>query len=177
LFDYREGRGREGPNEVLENFKGHLQTDGYALYEDYGRKSGVTLLHCMAHARRKFDEAKDNDQARAEYVLTQMQKLYAIERQARDNNLTPEQRYALRQERSLPVLTELKSWMLENYKSVLPKSTIGQALHYSPERFDKLIKSWSMDEGIRVQTFAKDRKNARGGRWKDIRIDRWGTVF
>lgn len=139
LFDYREGRGREGPNEMLENFKGHLQTDGYAVYEDYGRKSGVTLLHCMAHARRKFDEAKDNDLARAEYVLTQMQKLYAIERQARDNDLTPEQRYALRQERSLLILTELKSWMLENYKSVLPKSTIGQALHYSLERFDKLM--------------------------------------
>ncbi len=139
LFDYREGRGREGPNEVLENFKGHLQTDGYAVYEDYGRKAGVTLLHCMAHARRKFDEAKDNDLARAEYALTQIQKLYAIERQARDNNLTAQQRYALRQEKSLPVLTELKSWMLENYKSVLPKSTIGQALHYSLERFDKLM--------------------------------------
>jgi len=139
LFDYREGRGREGPNEILENFRGHLQTDGYAVYEDYGRKSGVILLHCMAHARRKFDEAKDNDLARAEYALTNIQKLYAIERQARDNNLTPEQRYALRQEKSLPVLTELKSWMLENYKSVLPKSTIGQALHYSLERFDKLM--------------------------------------
>lgn len=139
LFDYREGRGREGPNEILENFKGHLQTDGYAVYEDYDRKAGVTLLHCMAHARRKFDEARDNDLARAEYALTQIQKLYAIERQARDNNLTPEQRYALRQEKSLLVLTELKSWMLENYKSVLPKSTIGQALHYSLERFDKLM--------------------------------------
>ena len=139
LFDYREGRGREGPNEILENFRGHLQTDGYAVYEDYGRKSGVILLHCMAHARRKFDEAKDNDLARAEYALTNIQKLYAIERQARDNNLTPEQRYALRQEKSLPVLTELKSWMLENYKSVLPKSTMGQALHYSLERFDKLM--------------------------------------
>lgn len=139
LFDYREGRGREGPYEILENFKGHLQTDGYAVYEDYDRKVGVTLLHCMAHARRKFDEAKDNDLIRAEQALTQIQKLYAIERQARDNNLTAPQRYALRQEKSLPVLTEMKSWMLENYKSVLPKSTIGQALHYSLERFDKLM--------------------------------------
>jgi transposase len=109
------------------------------VYEDYDRKAGVTLLHCMAHARRKFDEAKDNDLARAEYALTQLQKLYAIERQAREDNLTPEQRYSLRQNKSLPVLNELKSWMLENYKSVLPKSTIGRALHYSLERFDKLM--------------------------------------
>ena len=59
LFDYREGRGREGPHECLRHFKGHLQTDGYAVYEDFDRRSNVTLLHCMAHARRKFDEAKD----------------------------------------------------------------------------------------------------------------------
>lgn len=139
LFDYREGRGREGPNEILKDFKGWLQTDGYAVYEDFNSRADITLFHCMAHARRKFDEAKDNDLARAEYALTEIQKLYAIERQARDNNLTSEQRHALRQEKSLPVLTELKSWMLENYKSVLPKSTIGMALHYSLERFDKLM--------------------------------------
>lgn len=139
LFDYREGRGREGPDEILEHFKGYLQTDGYAVYEKYEHKNGVTLLHCMAHARRKFDEAKDNDLARAEHALTQIQKLYAIERHARENNLNAEQRFALRQEKSLFVLHELKAWMLENYRSVLPKSTIGQALHYSLERFDKLM--------------------------------------
>ena len=83
LFDYREGRGREGPGECLKEFKGFLQTDGYALYEQYGNKAGITLLHCMAHARRKFDEALDNDKVRAEYALTGLQNLYAIERQAR----------------------------------------------------------------------------------------------
>lgn len=139
LFDYREGRGREGPHEILKNFKGYLQTDGYAVYEDFERKSGITLFNCMAHARRKFDEAKDNDLAIASYALTEIQKLYAIERQAREENLSPAERYSLRQEKSLPVLSELKNWMLENYKAVLPKSTIGQALRYSLERFDKLM--------------------------------------
>lgn len=139
LFDYREGRGREGPTDILKNFKGHLQTDGYAVYEDFGNKSGITLFHCMAHARRKFDEAKDNDHNRASYALTQIQKLYAIERQASENHLTIDQHRTLRQEHSIPILQELKEWMLENYKAVLPKSTIGQALHYSLERFDKLM--------------------------------------
>lgn len=139
LFDYREGRGREGPQECLNNFKGHLQTDGYAVYEDFDKKSDIILLHCMAHARRKFDEAKDNDLARASYALTEIQKLYAVERQAKTGELTYQQRFELRQEKSVPVLKDLKNWMLENYKSVLPKSTIGQALRYSLERWDKLI--------------------------------------
>jgi transposase len=138
LFDYRQGRGREGPTECLKDFKGYLQTDGYAVYEDFDKKPGITLLHCMAHARRKFDEAKGNDLARASYVLTEMQKLYALERQARDNELLHDDRYQLRQQQAVDILDDLKTWMLENYKAVLPQSAIGQALHYSLQRWDKL---------------------------------------
>lgn len=138
LFDYRQGRGREGPTECLKDFNGYLQTDGYAVYEDFGKKAGVTLLHCMAHARRKFDEAKGNDLDRASHVLTEMQKLYALERQARDNELSHDELYQRRQEHALPILNSLKTWMLENYKAVLPQSAIGQALHYSLQRWDKL---------------------------------------
>lgn len=139
LFDYREGRGREGPNEILKDFKGWLQTDGYAVYEDFDSRADITLFHCMAHARRKFDEAKDNDLARASYAFTEIQKLYALERHAKTEELTTEERLQLRQEKAIEILTDLKTWMLENYKAVLPKSTIGQALHYSLERWDKLM--------------------------------------
>lgn len=140
LFDYREGRGREGPHEILKDFSGHLQTDGYVVYEDFEKKPGITLLNCLAHARRKFDEAKDNDLVKSEYALTEIQKLYAIERKAKNEALSPELRYVLRQEKSVEVLNDLKTWMLENYKVVPPKSTIGQALHYSLHRFDKLMR-------------------------------------
>lgn len=139
LFDYREGRGREGPHEILKGFKGWLQTDGYAVYEDFGQKPGVTLLHCMAHARRKFDEAKGNDLARSSYALAEIQKLYALERCAKTEELTPEERLQLRQGKAVEILIGLKAWMLENYKAVLPKSAIGQALHYSLERWDRLM--------------------------------------
>jgi len=64
LFDYRPGRGKEGPRQILKNFKGHLQTDGYAVYDEYGSKAGITLMHCWAHARRKFVDAQDNDRER-----------------------------------------------------------------------------------------------------------------
>lgn len=140
LFDYREGRGREGPEDCLRRFafKGWLQTDGYAVYEQFNTKE-ITLLNCMAHGRRKFDEAKDNDSARASYVLAEMQKVYAIEREARESKLSYDERLKLRQERSVPILKELRSWMIENYKAVVPKSPIGQALHYCLERWDKLV--------------------------------------
>jgi transposase len=138
LFDYREGRGREGPEECLKNFKGYLQTDGYSVYEDFNKRADITLLHCMAHARRKFDEAKDNDLVRSSYVLMEMQKLYTLERQARESQLSNDEIAAFRQRESVPVLKALKEWMIENYKAVLPESSIGQAIYYSLQRWDKL---------------------------------------
>ncbi len=50
LFDYREGRGREGPQGILEHFKGYLQTDGYIAYQIFDNNEDITLMHCMVHA-------------------------------------------------------------------------------------------------------------------------------
>lgn len=138
LFDYRQGRGREGPGECLQGFQGYLQTDGYAVYDDYDKIAGITLIHCMAHARRKFDEALENDKDRAGYVLTQMQQLYALEQTGREQSLSVEALYSLRQQQALPILKSLKTWMMDAYSKVIPQSTIGKALSYSLQRWDKL---------------------------------------
>lgn len=60
-FDYQQGRGRAGPNDFLADYQGALQTDGYAVYDRFDLETGITLLGCMAHARRKFYNARDND--------------------------------------------------------------------------------------------------------------------
>lgn len=138
LFDYRPGRGREGPQELLKDFKGYLQTDGYDVYEYFGRQPGITLVGCMAHARRKFIEAQDNDRACAEQALALLQQLYAIEREAKEGNLDHDQRYALRQEKSVSVLNDLKRWLIEQARTVLPQSPIGKAIAYSLQRWEKL---------------------------------------
>jgi len=138
LFDYQEGRDAEAPKELLADFKGYLQTDGYTVYESYDKKDGVTLLHCMAHARRKFFDAQKNDAERSQYALEQMQQIYAIERDCKDKNLSSEQTQAIRQQKAKPVLEQFGKWMKEQYVQVLPKSPIGQALAYSIERWDKL---------------------------------------
>lgn len=140
VFDYREGRSREGPEDILKNFKGYLQTDGYGAYDAFDQRKDIALIHCMAHARRTFEKALDNDKARAEYVLTEMQKLYAIERECRQAGIDYQDRKKQRQENALPILESLKEWMLEAYTKVTPESLIGKAIHYSLSRWERLCK-------------------------------------
>lgn len=139
-FDYRKGRGRDGPEEFLEKFRGMLQSDGYSAYDLYENKEGITLYGCLAHSRRKYEISKDNDPQRAEYVLDRMRKLYMVEREARESNLTYDQRKELRIEKSLPVLQELEKWMKEQLPEVLPKSSIGQAISYTLKLWPRLTR-------------------------------------
>ena len=83
LFDYSPTRGSSAPLPILGTFKGYLQTDGYAVYENYGKKKDVTHLACWAHARREFERALNNDAPRSQKALTYIQKLYETERKAK----------------------------------------------------------------------------------------------
>ncbi|MCR6718711.1 MAG: IS66 family transposase [Chitinophagaceae bacterium] len=107
LFDYHEGRGREGPTGILKDFTGYLQTDGYVGYEVFAKRPGITLIHCMAHARRMFHDAVDNNSELAAYALQQMQVLYAIERKCRAQSLGFAEIREVRQRESLPILQSL----------------------------------------------------------------------
>lgn len=138
FFDYQEGRGREGPTEILQNFKGYLQTDGYVAYDVFDKQENIAQIHCMAHARRMFNDALDNDQAVAGHAMQEIQQLYAIERNCKEQNLSFEAIKAMRQEQSVPILNALGTWMKEEYVKALPKSSIGKALAYSIERWEKL---------------------------------------
>jgi hypothetical protein len=138
LFDYQTGRGREGPEHILKHYQGYLQTDGYGVYDDYASRPGITLLFCMAHARRKFNEALVNDKGTASYAMAEIQKLYAIERHISENNIAGEARLQYREQNAIPLLKALGSWMKERYGEVLPKSAIGKALGYSIRRWERL---------------------------------------
>jgi transposase len=134
-FQYRKGRGREGPKEFLKDFQGAIQADGWHVYDKFEKRDGITLLGCLAHVRRKFAEAQDNDKARAAHVLSEIQKLYATERKARNEGLDYHGREELRNKASKPVLKGLKAWLLENApesnSKVVPKSKIGKAISYA----------------------------------------------
>ena len=138
LFDYRPGRGREGPEEILKDFKGYLQTDGYPLYDFFKQKEDITVFHCMAHARRMFYDALENDKPRAEYALQQFALLYNIERKAATQKFTAEEVMQLRQREATPVLQTFEDWMKQEYVQVPPKSAIAKAIQYCLGRWNEL---------------------------------------
>lgn len=138
MFKYSPTRASSAALPILESFQGYLQTDGYSGYKAYGKKSEVTHLGCWAHARREFERALDNDKVKAQYVLVEIQKLYAVERQTKEQNLTPEQIKELRLKESLPIINELGKYMFAQMKLVFPKSQIGKAFAYSQTRWDNL---------------------------------------
>lgn len=146
FFDYEPGRAGEYPEGILKTFKGYLQVDGYVGYDKVGDRPDIVVLNCMAHARRKFSEALDNDRARAEHALERMQVLYAIERRCREQGLDAVARKDLRQREAVPVLSELGAWMKAEYVTTTPTSPIGKALAYSIRRWDAL--SRYTDDGM-----------------------------
>jgi transposase len=140
LFDYRPGRDQAGPNDFLKNFRGHLQIDGYDGYNDIIKRPEVIAVGCMAHARRYFEHAQENDRVRAEWMLSKIQQLYLLERQAREADFSFEARYQLRQEQALSILAEIKIWLDANLPLALPKSAIGKAIGYTLRQWSKLEK-------------------------------------
>src|ERR1700677_4312795 len=139
VFDFCLGRGREGPRKFLGEWEGILQTDGYAAYNDIG---GPKLVHvgCWAHARRKFvDAVKVNPQdGTAISMVTRMDALFLIDRHARREQLTAEQRLAMRREHAESWATEIHDECVSLRKTVLPKSTLGQAVTYTLNMWPKL---------------------------------------
>lgn len=150
LFDYDPSRSAAVASRLLDGYKGYLQTDGYDGYAKVGAAEGVTHVACLAHVRRKFDEALKAQKAFARGGLAAeglalIQKLYRIEKIARENGLTPEQRHQLRNERSRPVWDELRAWA-DRVRGHAPPSTLtGKALGYLDGEWPRLVRV--LDDG------------------------------
>ena len=122
VFDFRMGREREGPKRFLGNFEGILQSDGYGAYDHVG---GARIVHaaCWAHARRKFFEAiklNPRDQTSIR-IVAQMDELFAVDEQARKENLNPSDRHLLRLEKAKPLLEQIKTAIHAARGDALPK--------------------------------------------------------
>lgn len=138
LYEYQPGRGREGPNQMLEKFSGFLQSDGYVVYDGFRSRTDITLVGCMAHARRGFEKALDSDRQRAQEALRRIQELYSIEQLAREQQLDPQARKARRIELAVPLLDAFEQWLEEQQSQLLPKSPMRKAIDYYLERREKL---------------------------------------
>lgn len=138
LFRYHPGRERKAPQAMLKDYTGTLQTDGYQAYQNMKTNGNIVHLACMAHARRYFEKALDNDKKRAEHVLTQMQDLYHIERKARERKISFEARRRYRLIYAKPILSGLEKWLEDNISEVFPQSAIGKAIAYTYNLWPKL---------------------------------------
>lgn len=138
LFEYHPGRARNVPEEFLMDFTGTLQTDGYRAYQNLATKGEISLLGCMAHARRYFEKALENDPKRADFVLLLIQKLYKMEQKLKERS-TPVsviKRYRILY--ALPILDKIETYLKKEKENVLPKSSIGKAMAYTLTIFDNL---------------------------------------
>lgn len=140
LYDYQETRAGENPKKFLNGFKGYLQVDGYAGYH---KVENVTIVGCLAHARRAFSDvlkalpANSIKPVTATEGLQFCNQLFSIERELKE--LDPKERYEQRLKQSKPVLDAFLSWLKIQEQKVLPKSGLGKAITYCLNQWDKLV--------------------------------------
>jgi len=141
VFDFRLGRGRDGPKKFLGQFEGILQTDGYVAYEHVG---GPKMVHasCWAHARRHFfDAVKLNPgDPIAAAIVRRMDELFGIDAEARAHNFNHAARHALRLERTKPLLDLLKPQIEAARVHALPSSALGKAVTYALALWPRLTR-------------------------------------
>lgn len=146
VFDFEMTRGKQVAKEFFKDYGGILHTDGYVVYEkDIGTKD---LIHacCFAHARRGFIDAlkvQTNAQApdaRLEHAIALMDDLFAIDRRAREQNLSLDDRHALRQKRAPALLDALHALLsaMQASGTILPQSVAGKAIKYTLKRWVEL---------------------------------------
>ncbi len=131
FFHYDKGsRSQEVVLKMLKNFQGALQTDGYAAYSIYEEKLGVLPLGCMAHVRRKFENALTTT-PEAQKALDYIALLYMLEGNLKEEGADYEQIRNEREHKAYPLLQQMESWMKKTYDSCTPKSPLGLAISYA----------------------------------------------
>ncbi len=150
LFDYDPSRSGKVAWRLTQDFKGYLQSDGFSGYDAVGKREGVVHVGCLAHARRKFDEALKaqpvgNRGGLALEGLMLIQKIYRIEKAAREAKLSPEQRKQLRDSQARPVWAELRHWLDAKRGQVPPQMLTGKAMTYLDNQWPQLVRS--LDDG------------------------------
>ena len=141
VFDFRLGRGRDGPKQFLGQFEGLLQTDGYAAYDQIG---GPKMVHagCWSHAERYFSEAVQlNPQDPiATAIVARIDELFAIDAEARSQRLSLEARDALRQQQSRPLLGVIQKQIEAARSAALPGGSLAKACNYTLTMWQKLTR-------------------------------------
>ena len=138
VYDYTRTRASGHPSGFLKGYEGILQVDRYEGYNPVLRRDGVIDIACWAHARRRFVEAQQTNGRKVRPILEALQKLYAVERKAREKALPPDDRSRLRRSESRPILDELRSMLSKLAVDVRPQSGLGDAVLYTLKHWEAL---------------------------------------
>lgn len=136
VFDATRTHERKGVEDFLAGYKGFLQADAYNGYDQLFRDGTVIEVACWAHARRRFVLALEGGEPRAAAILSLVQQLYQVEREA--GSLSFDERRALRQARSVPILAQIDEKRRALAETALPKSPLGDALRYLDNQWTAL---------------------------------------
>ena len=130
LYEYNDVQHKQFVSDWFEGFSGYLHVDGDNFFEQVGQTAKI--VNCNAHARRNFEPIARASKGSgiAKEAMRFFKELYKIEREAKNNELTPELRYELRQKKSKPLMDKFKIWLDDIYPTVLPKSSLGNAVNY-----------------------------------------------
>ncbi len=141
FYDFRPSRSRDGPREVLGDYRGYLQTDGYIVYTSLVREAAGRLVDvaCWAHGRRGFEEAiPATSHPLVHEAMIWTQQLYDIEDRAKE--MSPEDRRALRQAEALPILAKMKARFDEVRPTLRPTAKLAEAIDYVLNRWDAFVR-------------------------------------
>ena len=120
------------------------------------RQPSLTEVACWAHVRRHVFEAQTSDLCRATVILAYIQLLYAVEREAREAKLNPEQRRELRQAKSRPILEDIQNYLQTERPKVLPKSPLAAALDYTLSNWQALLR-YTEDGALEIDNNGAER--------------------
>ena len=130
LFEWHTGRGGGCLKGMLQEFRGDVQSDGYVVYASFAKAhGGIDLSACWAHARRKFDEAKDDSPVLARWILHQIRLMYRIEESLRGKG--PNLRQAVRCAQTAMILARIGKVLRLKLGQFRPTSPTGKAIAYT----------------------------------------------
>ena len=141
IFDYRESRGADAPREFLKgvNPGTYFMTDACPSYNDAIKKYSLISMACMMHIRREFVEAEEVGSGKqfALSILGLIGKLYKLEADATEQDVTEQQRLEMRKTESAPIMAQIKQTLENPGIIVLPGSRIGKATNYGLNHWSK----------------------------------------
>lgn len=145
VYQYHPSRSGDIPRHFFDDFSGHLHVDGYAGYHSL---NNTTLVGCWAHVRRMFFEvakSAKNKKGLAHHVISELKKLYKIEKDAKKQDLSSDDIKQLRQNKSRPLIEKLFKWLDEKAMTTSSQAPIGKAIAYAQNQRKKLIQY--LDDG------------------------------